>query len=316
MNSIIMAHQFESGFFVGQGAWHGLGTVLDHPPTTASAIADAGLDWQVNEQAIYTQSVHGLSPVSTHKSLVRSSDYQLLGIVSQQYQPLQNQDAFSWFDFLLHDGDVSLEAAGSLKQGKRIWVLAKVNGLTTDVLRDDAVEPYLLLSNSHDGSTAIWIQFTPIRVVCANTLSYALSRSENDRLSNRAFRIRHQGDIQAKLSQAQLALDFARQRFAVATEEYQAMARYQLNQADFDLYLSCVLDTEDPQSTRAYPKISANFQQGRGNKGQTLWDAYNGVTEWLDYQRGSDANRLDSSWFGASSKTRQLAHSTALALLS
>jgi phage/plasmid-like protein (TIGR03299 family) len=311
-----MAHQFESGFFVAQGAWHGLGTVLDHPPTTARAIALAGLDWQVNEQAIYTQSLHGLSSVSTHKSLVRSSDYQLLGIVSQQYQPLQNQDAFSWFDFLLHDGDVSLEAAGSLKQGKKVWILAKVNGLTTDILHDDAVEPYLLLSNSHDGSTAIWIQFTPIRVVCSNTLSYALSRSENDRLSNRAFRIRHQGNLQAKLSQAQLALDFARQRFALATQEYQAMARYRLNQAALDLYLSEILNTETPQTTRAYPQIVANFLEGRGNKGRTLWDAYNGVTEWLDHQRGSDANRLDSSWFGASSKTRQLAHHTALSLIS
>jgi phage/plasmid-like protein (TIGR03299 family) len=311
-----MSHEFESGFFVGQAAWHSLGTVLDHPPTTAQAIIDAGLDWQVKEQPIYTQSEHGLSPVSTHKSLVRSSDHQLLGVVSNKYHPLQNHDAFNWFDFLLHDGDVSLEAAGSLKQGKKIWVLAKVNGLTTDILHDDPVNPYLLLSNSHDGSTAIWIQFTPIRVVCANTLSYALSTRESDRLASRAFRIRHQGDIQAKLSQAQLALDFARQRFAIATEEYQAMARYQLNQADLDLYLSEILDTDTPQSTRAYPQIVANFQQGRGNHGRTLWDAYNGVTEWLDYQRGSDASRLDSSWFGASSHTRLLAHSTALALIS
>ncbi len=144
INSIIMAHQFESGFFVGHGAWHGLGTVLDHPPTTAKAIADAGLDWQVNEQAIYTQSVHGLSPVSTHKSLVRSSDYQLLGIVSQQYQPLQNQDTFSWFDFLLHDGDVSLEAAG--------------NSLPVPVQTDD----YLDLI---DG-----------RVSCVNTPQYSICR--------------------------------------------------------------------------------------------------------------------------------------------
>lgn len=311
-----MAHQFESGFFVNQAAWHGLGTVLDHPPTTAQAIVEAGLDWQIREQPIYTQSEHGLNPVSTHKSLVRSTDYKLLGIVSQQYQPLQNKEAFSWFDFLLHDGDVSLEAAGSLKEGKKVWVLAKVNGLTTDVFHDDPVEPYLLLSNSHDGSTAIWIQFTPIRVVCNNTLSYALSKRESDRQANRAFRIRHQGDLQVKLSQAQLALDFARQRFATATEEYQAMENYSLNQADLDLYLSFILDTDTPQTTRAYPQIVANFLQGRGNKGQTLWDAYNGVTEWLDYQRGSDANRLDSSWFGASSKTRQLAHATALDFIS
>jgi len=129
----------------------------------------------------------------------------------------------------------------------------------------------------------------------------------------RAFRIRHQGNLQTKLNQAQNALDFARQRFAIATSEYQAMAAVQLNQEDLDLYLSLVLDTDSPQSTRAYPQIVANFEQGKGNKGESLWDAYNGVTEWLDHQRGSsDAQRLESTWFGNSAKTRALAHQSAL----
>ena len=85
-----MSHHFESGVFVNEPAWHGLGTVLNNPPTTAQAIAEAGLNWQVREQPIYTQSEHGLSPVATHKSLVRSIDRQLLGIVSNDYKPLQN----------------------------------------------------------------------------------------------------------------------------------------------------------------------------------------------------------------------------------
>jgi phage/plasmid-like protein (TIGR03299 family) len=308
-----MTHNFDSGFFVNKGAWHGLGTVLDNPPSTAQAIIDAGLDWQVKEQPLYTQSNFGLSPVSTHKSLVRSTDHQLLGVVSNKYKPLQNHDAFNWFDFLLHDGDVSLESAGSLKDGKRVWVLAKINQSPVDIIQDDPVEPYLLLSNSHDGSSAVWIQFTPIRVVCQNTLSYALSNRNKDQALGRAFRIRHQGNIESKLNQAKSALDFARQRFAIATDEYKAMASCDLNQADLDLYLSLVLDTDTPQSTRAYPQIVANFEQGRGNHGATLWDAYNGITEWLDYQRGtSDSNRLDSSWFGNSAKLRSHAHSNAL----
>ena len=311
-----MSHEFESGFTVNQGAWHGLATVLDNPPSTAQAIEEAGLNWEVKEQPIFTQTEYGLGAVSTHKSLVRSTDYQLLGIVSQQYQPLQNQDAFGWFDYLLHEGDISLETAGSLKQGKRVWILAKVNNSAADVLKNDAVEPYLLLSNSHDGSSAIWIQFTPIRVVCQNTLSWALSKRHNDLNASRAFRIRHQGDVQSKLNQAKLALDFARQRFAIATDEYRLMANHQLNSADLDLYLSLVMDTNAPQSTRAYPQIIANFEKGRGNKGQTLWDAYNGVTEWLDHQRGnSNSKRLESTWFGNSAKTRELAHQTALELI-
>ena len=311
-----MSHEFESGFFVNQGAWHGLGTVLHYPPTTAQAIIDAGLDWQVTELPLFFQSEQGLTPVSSHKSLIRSTDHQLLGIVSQQYRPLQNHLAFSWFDFLLHDGDVSLESAGSLKDGKRVWILAKINQSTTEIIPNDPVEPYLLLSNSHDGSSAIWIQFTPIRVVCQNTLSYALSRRQQDQELGRAFRIRHQGDLQSKLSQAQTALDFARQKFDAATDDYKAMASYSLNQADLDFYLSLVLDTDTPQSTRAYPQIVTNFEQGRGNHGKTLWDAYNGVTEWLDHQRGtSDSKRLESTWFGNSAKTRILAHQSALDLI-
>jgi len=94
------------------------------------------------------------------------------------------------------------------------------------------------------------------------------------------------------------------------------MANHQLNSADLDLYLSLVMDTDAPQSTRAYPQIIANFEKGRGNKGQTLWDAYNGVTEWLDHQRGnSNSKRLESTWFGNSAKTRELAHQTALELI-
>ena len=310
-----MSHQFESGFFVKKGAWHGLGTALDNPPSTAIALDEAGLNWQVKEQPIYTQSESGLSPIKSHKSLVRSSDYQLLGIVSEGYKPLQNQDAFSWFDFLLHEGDVSLESAGSLKNGKRIWILSCINQSPTDIVQGDPVEPYLLLSNSHDGSTAIWIQFTPIRVVCQNTLSYALSKNKDDLAKGRAFRIRHQGNIEQKLGKAKTALDFARQRFEAAIDEYKAMAGMQLNQEDLDLYLSLVLDTDTPQSVRAYPQVVANFESGRGNKGQTLWDAYNGVTEWLDHQRGSDSSRLESAWFGNGARTRALAHSSALLLV-
>jgi phage/plasmid-like protein (TIGR03299 family) len=121
-----MAHEFESGFFVKEPAWHRLGKVLNNPPTTEQAIIDAGLDWTVLEEPIYRIQKEGIVEVSTHKSLVRDTDEKLLGIVSKGYHPLQNKQAFNWFDPLLHEGDVTLEAAGSLKGGKRIWVLAKI----------------------------------------------------------------------------------------------------------------------------------------------------------------------------------------------
>ena len=122
-----MSHEFESGFFVSQPAWHGLGSVLNNPPSIASAIEEASLDWQVEEEPIFFGQGEELKQIESHKSLIRSTDRKVLGVVSQSYQPLQNIDAFNFFDFLIHDNDVSLEAAGSLKEGKRVWVLAKVN---------------------------------------------------------------------------------------------------------------------------------------------------------------------------------------------
>ncbi|WP_036486675.1 DUF932 domain-containing protein, partial [Myxosarcina sp. GI1] len=113
-----MPHEFESGFFVAKPAWHGLGKVLNNPPTTQQAIVEADLDWIVEEHPIYqSPEPYEYTSLPNYKLLIRSSDRQTLGVVGKNYKPLQNQDAFKWFDFLLHEGNVSLEAAGSLKRG-------------------------------------------------------------------------------------------------------------------------------------------------------------------------------------------------------
>jgi phage/plasmid-like protein (TIGR03299 family) len=311
-----MSHQFESGFFVSEPAWHRLGKVLDNPPTTEAAIKDAGLDWRVLEEPVYTLENNEPKEILGYKSLVRDRDRSILGVVTNHYNPLQNDEAFRWFDPLLHEGDVSLEAAGSLRGGKRIWVLAKVNTICLEVQDGDVVNPYLLLHNSHDGSTAVWLQFTVIRVVCWNTLSWASASRQKDEKTGKAFRIRHSGTLKENLGIAMEALDFTRQTFTHTVEEYRAMAKKSITKELFELYVGEVLGTETPTSTRAYPQIEANFLSGRGNLGKTLWDAYNGVTEWIDYQRGrSEATRLESAWFGESAAKRAKAHSVALELL-
>lgn len=311
-----MSHEFESGFLVQQAAWHRLGKVLDNPPTTEQAIVEAGLDWTVLEQPIYRVENQELVEIPTHKSLIRDRDNQLLGIVSNSYHPLQNSEAFKWFDFLLHEGEVTLEAAGSLKRGKRIWILAKIQLNPIEIQQDDAIHPYLLLHNSHDGSSAIWIQFTPIRVVCWNTLSWAAASRYEQEKNRQAFRIRHNSNIESKLAFAQQALDLARQTFVTATEEYKAMAHQPITQEVFELYLANIWEIEDPTQSQSFASIQENFEAGRGNRGKTLWDAYNGFTEWLDYQRGrSEVSRLESAWFGDSARLRIKAHREALALL-
>ena len=314
-----MAHQFESGFFTGRGAWHGLGTVLESPPTIAEAITAAGLDWQVEEKPIFFGDGQRMKKVDSHKSLIRSTDQKVLGVVGSNYQPLQNSEAFSFFDFLLHDNDVSLEAAGSLREGKRVWVLAKINNLEKEVSKGDSVKPYLLLSNSHDGSLAVWIQFTPIRVVCANTLSAAMRSRKQEREDNKALRIRHQGNMDNKMAIAKQSINFAKQNFEESIEQYQLMANRSIKSFEIDSYLAKIFNKESPeqaQDMKAYEQIIANFEKGRGNKGSTVWDAYNGVTEFLDYQRGkSDVSRLNSAWFGDSARLRTKAHSEALVLI-
>jgi phage/plasmid-like protein (TIGR03299 family) len=170
----------------------------------------------------------------------------------------------------LHEGDVILEAAGSLKRGKRIWILAKIRMNPVEIQESDAIQPYLLLHNSHDGSTAIWIQFTPIRVVCWNTLSWAAASRFKEKKNRQAFRIRHNSNIEEKLALAQQALDLARQTFETATEEYIAMAHKPITRELFELYLANILDTEDPTKNKSFPSIQQNFEAGRGNQGKTL----------------------------------------------
>jgi phage/plasmid-like protein (TIGR03299 family) len=274
------------------------------------------LDWQVLAEPIYRIEKEGIQEIPTHKSLIRDRDRQLLGVVSNAYHPLQNSEAFQWFDILLNESDVTLEAAGSLKRGKRIWILAKILMNAVEIQDGDAIQPYLLLHNSHDGSTAIWIQFTPIRVVCWNTLSWATASRFKQEKNPKAFRIRHNSNIDDKLALAQQALNLARQTFNTAIDEYKAMVLRFINKELFELYLANVLETETPRDHKAFSLIQENFEAGRGNRGKSLWDAYNGFTEWLDHQRGkSEVSRLESAWFGDSARLRIKAHREALALL-
>ncbi|MBD2772942.1 DUF932 domain-containing protein [Iningainema tapete] len=310
-----MSHQFESGFFVAKAAWHGLGTVLDSPPTTAQAIVKAGLDWQVIEEPIVRLG-EGTTEAAVCKKLIRDRDRQLLGTVKHDYVPLQNSEAFQWFDPLINQGKVNLEAAGSLQQGKRIWVLARIENTEAAILPNDWVRPYLLLHNSHDGSTAVWIQFTPIRVVCWNTLSGAAANRFGDLWQKKAICIPHSIDLQDQLARVQDLVDLTKREFQCSVEEYQAMANQELNSELLATYMGMVLRTPNPTLHPDWHQLFANFESGIGNKGKTLWDAYNAVTEWLDHHRGTSLQeRLESTWFGANARLRNRAHQVALNLI-
>lgn len=310
-----MAHKFESGFFVHQAAWHQLGTVLNNPPTIEQGIAKAGLNWRVIEEPVYRVEENA-TDVILCKKLIRDCDRALLGTVQPDYTPLQNEDAFRWFDPLLEKRGVQLEAAGSLMGGKRIWILAKLTNTQADVIFDDPVRPYLLLHNSHDGSTAVWLQFTPIRVVCWNTLSGAARFRFGDLWQKKAICIPHTLTLQEQLERVHNVLDLTKKEFQYSVEEYQAMAHKELTSELLELYIGQVLGTRTPKSHKDWSQLVANFESGLGNRGKTLWDAYNSITEWLDHQReASSEARLESTWFGSGARLRTKAHQVALAML-
>ena len=311
-----MAHGFESGFFVARGAWHRLGKVLQKPPTSKEAIIQSGLDWQVLEHPFYQQGTENSETV-LRKRLVRDRDQKVLGTVDFDYTPLQNQDAFRWFDPLIEKGGMELEAAGSLQGGRCIWVLAKVAHTEATVRgHHDLIRSYLLLHNSHDGSTAVWLQFTPVRVVCMNTLARASSSRFKSLWRNQAACIPHTASLQEQMAKLQSLVDMNKLEFQTSVEDYRAMASREVNSELLSTYLGNVLGTRRPQLRPEWAQLVENFERGQGNHGRTLWDAYNAVTEWIDHQQGgSNEQRLWFTGFGTGATLREKAHREALSLI-
>lgn len=162
-----MSAEVETMFYTRQKPWHGLGTMVTEAPDSKSALELAGLNWTVIQKPIKTQD--GL-PIPGFKANMRNTDNQVLGVVTDRYKVIQNQDAFAFTDKLLGEG-VTYETAGSLREGHRTWLLAKLP--QRYIISGDEMTPYLVFMNSHDGTGAIKAAMTPIRVVCMNTLLYA-----------------------------------------------------------------------------------------------------------------------------------------------
>ena len=202
-----MSANFESGFFVGEPAWHGLGEVISEAPTSEDAIRIAKLDWDVIPKPIYDEFGRELPG---YKVNMRSSDNTPLGIVTDRYKIVQNRDAFAFTDALLGCG-VKYETAGSLASGKRVWMLARMEDT---LLAEEKIAPYLVFTNAHDGTGAIRVAITPIRVVCQNTLNLALAQAE------RHWSCVHKGDIESKLDEARFTLSNAKMYMEALEEEF------------------------------------------------------------------------------------------------
>ena len=192
-----MAANVETMFWTREKPWHGLGVRVEESPTSKDALLLAGLDWEVEQEPIFTDEGN---LISGYKANVRNTDKRVLGVVTDRYKIVQNTEAFEFTDSLLGEG-VRYETAGSLQDGKKVWLLARLP--REYIISGERISPYLVFSNSHDGSGAVKVAITPIRVVCCNTLNLALSTAK------RSWSMIHTGNVQEKIQEAKDTLFLA-----------------------------------------------------------------------------------------------------------
>lgn len=227
-----MAHMIETMFSVREKPWHGLGTIVMEAPASAEALKLAGLDWKVVQEPVYTDN---RELIKGYKANVRSSDRRVLGVVSDRYKVVQNTDAFSFTDELLGKG-VKYETAGSLQEGKKVWLLARLP--KEYVIAGEHISSYLVFSNTHDGSGSVKVAVTPVRVVCNNTLNLALETAK------RSFSMIHTGNIHDKIQEAKDTLFMAENYMDNLGIEFEQLRRQKMTDAQVKEYIELLLPME------------------------------------------------------------------------
>jgi phage/plasmid-like protein (TIGR03299 family) len=309
--------------YVGQEPWHRLGTRLDTPATAEEAIVAAGLSYDVQLTPLATTD--GLD-VPLRKAVVRYDTQDVLGVVGNDYVPVQNREAFGFLDAVVAEGGLRYHTAGALGRGERVWMLAKLPDQIRVKNSDDLVDKFLLLSNAHNGTAALRVFFTPVRVVCANTLAVAHQRSAGQGIS-----IRHEGNLAAKIQEAQKVLGLAQRFYDDAQAKIDRLASHyptpeQLKQFFAVLYPDPEEGKDNARAKKAREELHRLFEGGIGHdmpaiRG-TTWAALNAATEYVDHHRpgrgknDSDraSRRLDSIWFGNGAQLKAAAWDLAVSM--
>jgi phage/plasmid-like protein (TIGR03299 family) len=304
----------EAAFFsVQQKAWHGLGKIVDTYPTSAEAIEFAGLNYEVARRPIFTPTFENgateASPtteIKTHFATVRTDTEQVLGVVGSRYNVVQNREAFTFFDAIVGGGEgILYETAGALGNGERIFITAKLpNYIQVD--RNDLIEQYIFLTTSHDGSGSIQAAFTPVRIVCNNTLTSALKDCSN------MVTIRHTASAHDQLKQAHKVMGISYQLSQQLEPIFQQMAKSYITDqetrrlitmamAPSDVIFQAVRDRRtDVEFSTQFENIvedvyayamGAETQQMRTTAG-TVFGAYNAITGY--YQNAKEWKSQDA----------------------
>ncbi len=221
-----MAANVESMFYTRTKPWHGLGTKVESALSSDEALLKAGLDWRVVQQDVLTEEGR---IIPGYKANVRDIDNKVLGVVTNRYKVVQNVEAFAFTDALLGEG-VRYETAGSIQEGKRIWLLARMP--QEYIVIGERISPYLVFMNSHDGTGAIKVAITPIRVVCQNTLNLALNTAK------RSWSMIHTGNIESKLDEAKQTLFMAHNYMENLGKEIESLRKIKLSDSEVMEYIN------------------------------------------------------------------------------
>jgi phage/plasmid-like protein (TIGR03299 family) len=292
-----MAANVETMMYVREKPWHGIGTMVTEAPTSADALRLAGLDWMVEQTPVFTET--GME-IPNYKANVRSTDKSVLGIVTDKYQIVQNADAFEFTDSIVgetENGVVTYETAGSLAGGRKIWLLAK---MPAQKILDDEIEPYMCFSNTHDGSGAIRIAMTPIRVVCQNTLNLALNTAK------RQWSTKHMGNMQSKLEEARLCLQLADKYMQNLDVEADRLANATLYKEQIDEILDELFPIDDNATDRKKRNVQsmkddfyvAYFMPDILKFGESAYRAVNAMSDVVTHARPkrNTANFNENRW--------------------
>lgn len=297
-----MAHNVETMFSVREKPWHYEETkdvtrLIQEAPNSEEALRLAGLDWDVIQTPVYMES--GIE-IPNYKANVRSTDNACLGIVTDRYKIVQNTEAFAFTDAIVgetEDGIVKYETAGSLCGGKKIWLLAK---MPTRKVLDDEVDPYMFFSNSHDGSGAIKVGMTPIRIVCNNTLNMALNSAK------RSWSTKHVGDMQSKLEEAKLCLQMADKYMQNLDIEADRLANATLYKEQIDEILNELFPITDNDTDRKKQNVQsakdsfyvAYFMPDILKFGESAWRAVNAMSDFVTHStpKRNTASYNENRW--------------------
>lgn len=228
-----MAANVETMFYTREKPWHGLGVQVDDAPTSGDALWLAGLGWKVLQKEIYTE---GRIQIPGYKANVRDTDGRVLGVVTDRYKVIQNEEAFAFTDALLGKG-IRYETAGSLQDGKKVWLLARLPKEYR--IAGERICPYLVFSNTHDGSGAVRVAITPIRVVCNNTLNLALQTAK------RSWSMIHTGNIKGKVQEASNTLLRAEDYMKQLGKEFKSLRKITLTDRQVKEYIEILLPMEE-----------------------------------------------------------------------